>query len=272
MKKSPLTAIVLTYNEAEMIGACLDCLQWCQEIWVIDRQSIDQTVTIAKQHGAQIQQTKLSSFAQVRTSALQLVKTPWVLYIDADERVTPELAKEISQSLNDPQVSALQLQRTNVFYGTAMSAGGWHQDRLHRVFRVDSLSAWQGEVHESPIWQGKARLLTQPLVHLSHRSTIDGLQKTTMWTPIEARHLLSTGQPIHFWTILRKGVMEFIRRAILWRGFRDGEPGLIEALIQGINRALVYIQVWEQQQPSIKNKYQVWEDKIARSWRQISSK
>jgi hypothetical protein len=123
-------------------------------------------------------------------------------------------------------------------------------------------------VHESPVYEGKKFLLHSPLVHLTHRNTIQGLTKTIAWTPIEAELLhKSKLPPVTFFTILRKGLMEFIRRGIMQKGYKDGMPGLIEALVQGINKILIYIQVWElQQTPPLPDQYRKQEIEIAKLW------
>jgi len=268
MKKVALTAIVLAKNEAEMLPACLSCLNWCQEIVVIDTGSQDKTSEIAENFGAKVIAFQHSSFARLREEGLKRTQTPWIFYVDADERVTPVLAQEIITELEKNRAAALQLKRENVFYGQTMKAGGWQTDEVTRIFKRDNLKSWQGEIHESPVFTGEALLLQSPLVHLTHRSTAEGLIKSSRWTPIEAKLLFEAGAaPVGFGTLIKKGLGEFVRRAITNRGYRDGQTGLVEALIQAINRILVYVQVWElQHQPKIKDLYQVKEREIELLW------
>ena len=131
------------------------------------------------------------------------------------------------------------------------------------------LTEWQGQIHESPAVDGQIVNLHAPILHLTHRSTRQNLLKSADWTPIEAQLLFDAGQPpITFGTLMRKGVMEFWRRAWIKKGYRDGMAGMVEAVVQALNRIMVYIQVWElQQQPSLPERYQIHEQKISNQWR-----
>jgi glycosyltransferase involved in cell wall biosynthesis len=266
---STFTAIVIAKNEASMIESCLACLQWCQEILVIDNGSTDQTAELAEKYGAKVIAIAHDSFAKLRTEAIKRVKTDWMIYVDADERVSPNLAKEILvQVETQPTISALSIPRNNIFYGHEMTAGGWQNDVLPRAFKASTLTEWQGMVHESPIFTGSTVQLTQPLWHFSHRNTTDGLLKTADWTKIEAKLLFEAGLPtVTILQIIRKGCMEFWRRAVLWKGYRDGAVGWIEAIVQGLNKVLIYIQVWElQQKPQLSQVYEQWDKKLLRQW------
>lgn len=268
-----ITAVIIAKDEALMLPGCLESLAWCDRVLVIDNGSKDQTAALAEQRGATVIAFQHDSFARLRTEALKRIKTPWLIYVDADERVTPTLAREILVQLEtNPTIGALALRRTNIFYGQHLQAGGWQLDVLPRVFRLEALSGWHGEVHETPDYKGETLTLTQPLVHFSHRSTTDGLLKTAEWTKIEARLLYQSGlPPVTIFTILRKGLAEFWRRGILWRGYQDGTPGWLEAIIQGINKMLIYIQVWElQRRPTLSQTYEQLDKQAQAQWKQQS--
>jgi glycosyltransferase involved in cell wall biosynthesis len=263
-----ITAVILARNEEAMIAACIDTIRWCTEIIVLDDGSTDDTAKIAESKGASVISFSHRSFSRKREEALKRVKTGWVFYIDADERVTPTLAKEIMVHVETHAAVAFRVLRTPIYFGTMLHHGGWESDYVTRVFQKSALHGWHGEVHESPEFTGPEITLKTPLVHLTHRDTISGLYKTASWTPIEAEELYKSGvAPVTFGTLLRKGSMEFVRRIVLKRGFKDGMVGLVEASIQAINRVLVYIQVWEKQQkPPIEKRYQQIEAEIAESW------
>ncbi len=271
MKKTALTTIIIAKNEASMLPGCLACLEWCDQVIVIDNGSTDETVSLAERFGAKVIHFKHNSFDKLRTEALKFVQTPWVLYIDADERISPQLARSIAVHLEtaNPPTNAIAFKRQNFFYGQEMKWGGWEDDVVTRIFRVQTLEKWQGKVHESPIFSGLVINLPIPLQHFSHRNTTDGLEKSIEWTKIEAELLFSAGvPPITLLTILRKSIMEFWRRAVVFGGWKDGLPGLIEAVVQGINKALIYIQVWElQQNPSLAEKYQDLDKTIREDWK-----
>jgi (heptosyl)LPS beta-1,4-glucosyltransferase len=268
--KPTITAVVITKNEEEMLANCLETVQWCDAVLVIDNGSDDKTVDIAEKMGATVKKIATNSFAEQRNMALQLVKTDWLFYIDADERVTPKLSQEILVQMETSSASALTMVRQNMMYGKFFEHGGWAGEKVTRVFRTQSLKQWRGDIHESPEYLGQEVLLHLPLIHFTHRNTVDGLKKTISWTPREAKLLYESGVPgVTVRTIFRKGIMEFFRRGVLKQGSKDGMEGWVEAIIQGINRMLVYIQVWElQQNPSLKEKYQVKEKEILSLWQE----
>lgn len=264
-----ITAVIIAKDEELMLPGCLKCLEWCDEVLVIDNGSKDQTASIADQFGAQVVSFQYSSFAKLRTEALKRIKTAWIVYVDADERVTPALAREILVHLETAgKMTSLALKRTNVFYGQILTAGGWEKDVLPRVFRLENLTGWQGVIHETPEFKGELVELQQPLIHFSHRNTTDGLIKTTTWTQFEAKLLFEAGlAPVKILTILRKGLAEFLRRGVFWHGAKDGEVGWIEAIIQGINKMLIYVQVWElQRKPSLTQTYESLDNQTQAIW------
>ena len=270
MKKPNITAIIIAQNESEMIQNCIDTLRWCSEILVVDDGSIDDTPTIVENAGARLVSFKSSSFKRLREEAQKHVRTDWIVYIDADERVLPTLAKELLVSIETDVAAALSIRRKNIHFGIEMEHGGWENDWVTRAFKTSALKGWHGDIHESPTFEGEVKQLNTRLLHLTHRNTISSLQKTSAWTPMEAQQIFeATTDPISFKTIIRKGFMEFFRRGILSGGYKDGTAGLVEACTQGINRMLVYMQVWEmQQQPSLEDRYKKYEDAIHQAWKE----
>lgn len=264
------SAIILAKNEELTIANCIETVRWCNEIIVIDNDSTDATASIAENAGAKVIRFKSDDFSKKRELGLKRAKTDWIFYIDADERVTPRLYQEIAVHLETNDCDAIRMKRTNICYGTEFLYGGWQEDFVTRIFRREVLTSWSGEIHESPVYEGKTTTLHTPLIHLTHRSTQNNLYKSAQWTIQEATLLFESGiAPVTFFTLLRKGSMEFIRRAYVKKGYKDGLAGIIEALVQGINRIFVYIQVWElQQKPPIDQIYHQKEREIAQLWKQ----
>lgn len=269
MTRSTISALVIARNEESMIENCLKSLSWCNEIIVVDSGSLDNTREIAEGCGASVISFKHNSFSRLREEALKRATSQWIIYVDADERVSPTLAKEIMVNIETTGAKVFRLSRENIYFGKKFKWGGWQNDKVERVFKKESLIGWTGDIHESPNYKGELIDLKTKLLHFTHRNTVSGLIKTANWTPIEANELYKSNvSPVTFFTLMRKGCMEFFRRAILKKGYKDGLEGLIEALIQGINRVLVYIQVWElQQKPSIKEKYNQKEEEIISLWK-----
>jgi len=269
-RKITISALIIAKNENKMLTNCLKSVAWCDEIIVVDNGSTDDTVSIAENFGAKVIAFKHQSFARLREEALKRVKTDWLFYVDADERVTPTLAKEILVQIETCDCVALKMNRKNICYGQKFKYGGWEKDFVTRIFKKEALKGWQGDIHESPVFEGKVDDLQSTLIHLTHRNTIDNMKKTVEWTKMEADLLFKANVPkVKFSTLIRKGFMEFWRRAIIWKGHKDGMAGLVEALVQGINKVLIYIQVWEMQQtPSLDKKYEKEDLKIQQLWQE----
>lgn len=266
--RKTLSIVVITKNEEEMIANCLATLSFADEIIVVDSGSTDNTVFLAQREGAKVVVTKHGTFKDWRNRGLSEVTCDWVLYIDADERVTPKLANEITQIIQFTSNAAFTLKRNNIHFGKWMRHGGWENDSLVRLFKRSNLKRWEGDVHEHAVVEGVIGQLKEPLVHLTHRSVKDGLAKSIIWTDIEARLLLEAGAPkVTVFTLLRKMKMEFIRRLLFQKGYQDGMEGWIESLQQAINRFFVYERLWElQQKPTLTEKYERIEKEIAKMW------
>jgi len=264
-----ITAIILVKNEELMLANCIETLRWCTQIIIVDTGSSDQSVNIAESLGAKVLHCSAQSFAEKRNFPLSHVTTDWVFYIDADERVVPQLAREVLVQIETTTSNALSMHRLNMMYGKFFHFGGWEKEFVNRIFRKTALTSWTGDIHETPVFEGTVTQLHTSLFHLTHRNTTDGLLKTLSWTPIEAKLLFEGNtSPVTGWTLLRKTAMEFIRRAFLKNGRKDGMEGLIEAGIQAMNRYLVYVQLWElQQQPSLAEKYHAKELEYMKMWK-----
>lgn len=263
-----ITAIIIAKNEESMIANCIESLRWCDEILVIDNGSTDGTASLSEKLGARVIGFSSSDFSKVRNEGLKRSKTDWIFYVDADERVAPDLAREIMVSIETNVGQAFKLKRENICYGFLLTHGGWENDFVTRVFKRDDLIKWSGKIHESVQFNGKEVILQQPLIHLTHRSTKDNLHKSAEWTGIEAELLYKSGiKPVTLFTLIRKGVMEFIRRDFIKQGNKNGMVGHVEALVQAMNRVMVYIQVWElQQKPSLSDRYEKIEREISQKW------
>lgn len=261
-----LTVVILTKNEADNLRHLLPALSWVKKIMIVDSLSSDQTKQVAKQYGAEFISCSQDSFAQKRNTALSHLKTNWVLYLDADERLTPALITEISQVLASQRAhQAYKIRRQNYCYGYPLNYGGWGNDWVTRLFQTKFLLRWQGEIHESPIYEGELGVINHPLWHFTHRSTAANLAKSSTWTIKEAQLLADAATaPVNKYTILRKILGEFYRRYFVFQGYKDGMVGFVESLTQAFNRGWVYMQVWELQQvPSIAERYQCLEKKVA---------
>jgi|SRR3989344_2058749 len=246
---SKISAIVITKNQENIIADCLDSLSFCDEIIVVDGGSEDRTLEVAKRIGAKVFQIKTSDFSKLREFGLSKAKNDWVLYVDTDERVTPELAESIRNealSVSSSEFSAYKIKRKNFYLGN----NEWpYMERLERLFRRDSLKGWRGELHESPIIHGKVGELNGYLLHYTHRNLTLMLSKTIEWSKIEAELRFKAGHPkMVWWRFLRVMATSFFDWYFRQKGYKTGTVGLIEGMYQAFSIFITYARLWEMQQ------------------------
>jgi glycosyltransferase involved in cell wall biosynthesis len=265
MAKLDVTVVILVHNEAANLSCLLPTLTWAAQILILNHASNDATVKVAQKFGAKIVAVTGDNFAHLRESALAQVKTQWLFYLDADERITGTLQHELVHTLTTKtEFTAFKLKRRNFCYGQELKYGGWEKDWQVRLFKRQALRGWTGEIHESAVYTGATGALNQPLWHFTHQNTAVNLSKSSHWTLKEAQ-LLAASQPppVTRLTIWRKFWGEFYRRYYRDRGRLDGMAGFIESFTQACNRAWVYLQVWElQQQPSLTERYRQLEMQV----------
>lgn len=246
-----LSVIIIACNEEKMIGDCLKSVRnLANEIILVDSGSTDRTVQLAKKAGAKViyvTSVKLE-FAHWRNLGLKAAKGKWILYLDADERITSELEKEVKEVTRDTKYVAFEIPRRNFYFGKEMHYGGAWPDYVKRLFLKEKLKCWERELHEDPVFDGKLGTLKQPMIHLTHRDLTSMVAKTSQWSKIEAKLLFESGHPtVTWWRILRVMLTEFWQKAIKLQGWRDGTAGWIEIVFQMFSRFVTYAKLWEMQ-------------------------
>lgn len=265
-QRSPrLSAVVVARDEADMIPGCLSRLSFADEvIVVVDDRSRDRTQDVAEGYGARVSLERFESFSQLKNSALAKALGDWALVVDADERVTLPLRDEIIAALDRPY-DAYSLARDNYFFGRRMRWGGW-PERMVRLFRRGT-ARYEGDIHERlrfSIGTPRVGQLENSLAHFSHRCIGHNLVKTAEFGDIQARELLAAAHPpVHLTTFTRVMARELWYRLVRGRAYRDGMPGMVEAIYQPFSLFTVYVRLWElQQQPSLDQRYLELEDEI----------
>lgn len=240
-----ISAIVLTKNEGKNIADCLETLTWCDELIVIDDQSTDQTVTIAKKHHATVYSHQLAQdFSQQRNFALEKAKGDWVFFVDADERVTKELQQEIQKKLPKTSADGYYFKRYDYLWGKKVSHGEIGQLRLLRLFKKES-NVWKGQVHETASIHGKTEELIYPLIHYPHPSISEFLTAINIYSSIRAEELFKQKKHVSWYEIIFYPKAKFFQNYIFRQGFLDGIPGLILALMMSFHSFLVRGKLWQ---------------------------
>lgn len=188
------------------------------------------------------------SFADWRNYGAKMAKSDWLLYIDTDEQVTPELAKVILQVVGSNEFSAYAIPRRNIFLSHTMHWGGWYPDYVLRLIKKDRLVSWEGELHEQPKINGEIGHLKFSLIHNSHRNLTEMVDKTNDWSELEAKLLYDSRHPkMNIFRFFTAGFREFWYRAVIKLGFLDGTVGVIEIIYQTFSRLITYSKLWEMQ-------------------------
>lgn len=248
--RQSLTAIVPTFNEEENVAECLAGLAFADEILVVDSGSTDRTREIAAATpGARsvrvLEHEYLGNGPQCNW-AMDQASHPWVLIVDADERVPPELAAEIAALLSsDALADHYRLRRENVFLGRTIRHSGWGADRLVRLVRRGSVRYPDRKVHSDIEPHGPAPTLRTPLVHHTSRSLSAYLEKVHRYAVWGAADLYRSGRHSGAATIAFRSVWRFLRTFVVQAGFLDGTRGLLVCGLQSYGTFLKWAHLWE---------------------------
>jgi len=250
-----LSVIIIAKDEERKIEDCLKSVKWADEIIFIDTGSDDKTTDIAKRHGASVTQYEKGGYSDWRNKGLEKAKGSWVFYVDADERVTPELRKEVEKVVSEKEgkYSSFAIPRRNIILGREMKHGGWWPDYVKRLYEKKNLVKWEGDLHEEPVFRGEMGHLENPLIHEKHGNLGEMVEKTNRWSEIEAKLMFDANHPqmniIRFLTAMTR---EFWLRMIKNVAFLDGTEGIIYALYQVYSKFISYAKLWEMQLKSQK--------------------
>ncbi|HSP93391.1 MAG TPA: glycosyltransferase family 2 protein [Thermoanaerobaculia bacterium] len=249
MPREQLTAIVTTFNEEGTIAECLGTLSFADEILVVDSFSTDRTVEIARAvPKVRVLQHEYAGNGPQCNWAMDQAAHPWVLIVDADERVTPALAREIGDLLaGGPSADHYLLRRDNVFADRVIRHSGWGQDRLVRLLRRGCARYPEQRVHADMHPGGPTPTLGAPLLHYTFRSMPQYLEKLHRYAEWGARDLAQEGRRAGFVEVALRPAWRFFRMFVLEAGFLDGLHGFVVCALQAYGVFLKWARLWELQ-------------------------
>lgn len=240
-----LSVTVITKNEAHNIEACLRSIAFADQVIVLDSGSTDNTIEIAKALGAEVSSNPdWQGFGVQKNRALALANSDWVLSIDADERVPPELQAEIRAAIEVADFDVYSFPRLSSYCGQFMHHSGWYPDRVMRLFRRHSAQFSNDLVHEKIMTSSKAGILHSPLLHESFRDLEAVLDKTNRYSTAGAQSLRNKGKTASVSKALGHGLWAFIRTYFLRLGFLDGRLGLVLAISNAEGTYYRYLKLW----------------------------
>lgn len=247
-----LSAIIIAKNAEELIADAIDSVSFADEVIIVDNDSIDRTVEIAKKLKAKVFKHSALDFAELRNIGFQKSLGDWILYIDSDERVSEALAHEITQVINNStnMYGVFKVNRKNFYLGNYQ----WpYIEKMERLFKKNALKKWQGALHESPVFEGNVGELKNLLLHYTHRNLEDMLKKTIEWSRIEAELRFKIHHPkMTWWRFPRVMIYAFFDSYIKQGGWKIGTVGLIESIYQSFSMFITYARLWEMQNKKVK--------------------
>jgi glycosyltransferase involved in cell wall biosynthesis len=241
--KNRISAIVIAGNEERNIAECLESLAWADEIVVVDSESDDRTVEIAKRFTPNVHVRAWRGYANQKAFALEAASNEWVLSLDADERIQPPLAEEIALA-DLSGFDGYRIKRENYFLGRRIRGCGWGRDYQLRLFRKSRTTVTDRAVHEGFRVDGTVGTLAGALTHYSYRTMKEAFAKIDAYSTLEAREKAArmTVNPL---TMVCAAPCAFLHHFILRRGFIDGTYGAMVSFMHALTKLQVQMKIWE---------------------------
>ena len=246
-----VTVTVITRNEGGNIGAALESVRWADEIVVVDSESTDDTVAIARQFTDKVIIKPWPGYVAQKNFAAQQATNDWILSLDADERVSPELKAEIQQLLaTEPAAAGFRIPRVTFHFGRWIRSTDWYPDYQLRLYDKRRAAFAGRLVHESVRAEGTVGQLRGELRHHAYRDIAHHLQAMDRYTTLAAQQMYEDGRRATWIDILVTPRLTFFRNYILRGGFRDGMAGLVISAMNSYYVGLKFAKLWELCSPS----------------------
>lgn len=245
MTREKISVLIPCFNNEDIIEDCLRSVRWADEVLVCDSYSTDRTVEIARRSADRVIQREYGNSASQKNWAIPQAAHPWVMVVDTDERVSPELRAEVEKLLEAGDDSvAYRIPRANHIYGRWLRHGGEWPDYQIRLFRRDRARYQQREVHAHMVVDGAIGTLQHPLLHFPHRSLAGFrrviLQRYTTW---EATEKHRQGVRFHWHSLVIRPPGAFVQRYLVKGGYRDGWQGLFMATLWFLYVIITYLKL-----------------------------
>jgi glycosyltransferase involved in cell wall biosynthesis len=242
-----ITATVITFNEEHNIAAALDSLSWADEIIVVDSESTDHTVEIARRFTDRVFVRPWPGYSAQKNFAAEQAANDWILSLDADERVSDELTREIEQLKRgaEPEGAAFEMARSTFYLGRWIKHSGWRPDCKRRLYHRDR-ARWRGDyVHETLETDGEVQKLTGNILHYTVRDASEHQLRMDRYTTLAAEQLHAQGKRASLLLLLVMPTAVFLRSYIFKLGFLDGLQGLAIARFASHYEFLKNLKLWE---------------------------
>lgn len=240
-----ITVTIITLNEEANIRDCLESVQWADEVIISDSGSSDRTAEICSAFGARVFRDEWLGFGRQKNLCQERAANPWILNIDADERVTPELREEILRAVKEGNKHGYYIPRKNYFGETWIRHCGWYPDYNLRLYRKTSGRFSEASVHESVAVNGETGYLKSPLVHRTYRDVPDFLKRMQRYSTLAAVDMQKAGRRASFSDLTLRPLFTFFKMYVLKGGFLDGMAGLALSSLYACYTVAKYAKLWE---------------------------
>ncbi len=248
-QRDKVSVLVPTFNEEENIRDCLESVKWADEIVVVDSYSTDRTLEIARKYTDRILQHEYVNSASQKNWAIPQVSNEWVMIVDSDERVTPELRDEILGILENPgEYVGFRMYRRNHFMGKPIRYCGWQSDDVLRLFMRDKGRYQEREVHADVFIEGKVGVLKNKLLHYTFKSFDQYMKKFDRYTRWASKDRAKKTPKVRWYHLTLRPLWRFFRQYILYLGVLDGKAGLIICSLAAYSVFMKYARLWADQQ------------------------
>lgn len=249
--KQKISVVICAYNEESRIKACLESVKWADEIIVVDNSSTDNTGKIAKKYTDKVysQPNDPLKIDFQKNTGFGKATGDFVLSIDADERVSEDLKKEIQSVLGGKGLKdGYNIPRKNIIFGKWIEHSLWWPDYQLRLFKKGKGRFVETSVHEPIKIDGEIGQLRQPLIHENYQTISQFLYKMDkIYTEVEASKILSSGRQLKWFDAIRYPANDFLKTFFLQKGYKDGLHGLVLSVLQALYMEVVFAKVWEKQ-------------------------
>lgn len=247
-----VSVVINTLNEeknlARTIGSVKD---WADEIVVVDMESEDRTVEVAKKLGARVYSYRKVGYVEpARNFAVSKIKGDWIFILDADEEPSDGLLKKLKVEVKNPKADYYRIPRKNIIFGKWIKHSHWWPDYNIRFFKKGFVS-WNEVIHSVPMTQGTGADLPDKeefaLIHHNYSSLEQYLERMNRYTNIQAEELMKNGYVFSWQDLIKKPTGEFLSRFFAGEGYKDGIHGLALAFLQAFSEGVLYLKIWQKQ-------------------------
>lgn len=244
-----ISIVLSVFNEEAKLARTLDSLAWADEIIVVDNYSTDKTADIAKRYGVTLYKEKNNLMLNINKNlGFTKAKSDWILNLDGDEVVPPELAKEIKEKVVRPQIVGYWIPRKNIIFGKWIAHGLWWPDKQLRLFKRGIGAFPCKHVHEHLVVDGSTAELSVPMVHYNYETVSQFIRKMDeIYTESEAGSHVAAGYRVIWKDAIRFPMSDFVKTYLAQGGYKDGFHGLVLSMLQAFYSFIVFVKLWERE-------------------------